>query len=80
MSRTDKIEVQWASSSNATTYEIWRSTSSDLKTAVRLGSITGTLWDDTTPQAGLTYYYWVRAGNSLGLGSFSASVSGVRKP
>jgi fibronectin type 3 domain-containing protein len=44
-----------------------------------LGNPTTTTFNDTTATVGDTYYYWVRACNSLGCSGYSTSDTGWRK-
>ncbi|MGZ3569306.1 MAG: hypothetical protein ACXU9W_11015, partial [Thermodesulfobacteriota bacterium] len=43
-----------------------------------LGTITGTVFNDTTAVPKKTYYYWVKATNTYGTSRFSTSNAGVR--
>jgi fibronectin type 3 domain-containing protein len=57
---TDKIRITWDRSSGAASYDIYRAEDfSAPKT--RLGSTTGTTFDDTTADCCIDYYYWVKA-------------------
>lgn len=77
---TDKVEVIWNASPGAVSYEIWRNAVEDSATATQLaGSVHQTRYDDFTAGAGTTYYYWVKARNSLGTSNFSESDSGYRE-
>jgi hypothetical protein len=76
---TDKVRITWSAVSSATGYEVWRNTSSDSATATKIGSATSTTFDDTTAVAETTYYYWVKATNSVSTSAFSASDTGIRK-
>ncbi|MFC2083397.1 hypothetical protein ACFLSG_05130, partial [Candidatus Bipolaricaulota bacterium] len=63
----DEVTVTWSSVSGATSYEIYRATSSGGSYAL-LGSVGSgtTLWSDDTGTAGITYYYRIMACNSCG--------------
>lgn len=58
-----------------TRYELWRATSSDSATAVRLGESELPLFFDTTAVAGSTYYYWVRAVNGAGGSALAGGIA-----
>lgn len=74
---TDKVLVSWTASSGATSYMVYRATSSS-GTKTTLGSTASTSWNDTTATAGTTYYYWVKASNSAGTSGFSSYETGYR--
>ena len=72
----DKIKITWNSSSGATSYELWRNTSNNTSSAKKVGTTTSTSYEDSI-EAGKTYYYWVKAINSIGNSSvFSTTDSG----
>jgi photosystem II stability/assembly factor-like uncharacterized protein len=75
---TDKVRVSWSSAAGATGYRIYRNTANSSSGSTQIGSSTGTTYDDTTATPGITYYYWVRAENGVGVGDYSASDSGYR--
>ncbi len=77
---TDRVRVSWNSSSGATSYKVYRSTSSSSSGAALIGqSISGTFFDDTTAQPGTTYWYWAKASNTAGDSGFSNGDSGYTK-
>lgn len=57
---TDRVQVGWPAVYGASAYELWRNTSPDTASAVNLATTTATLYDDTSVQAGIVYYYWAR--------------------
>ena len=75
----DMVQVTWAASTNATAYDVYRSTTNVSNTATILNNadITTTTYNDTTAVAGTTYYYWVVARNAAGSSGYSVSASGV---
>ncbi|MFC1604718.1 fibronectin type III domain-containing protein [Planctomycetota bacterium] len=77
---SDKIRVSWNSSNEADGYLVYRSsTPNGLKTP--LGNwLSSTSYDDSSIQTGTTYFYWVKARNSYGEGSYSPSAQGKMKP
>jgi len=52
--------VTWTASSGATSYKVYRATTST-GTQLYRGVSTGTYYDDRTASPGVTYYYWVEA-------------------
>ncbi len=76
----DRIEITWAASSGAATYEVWRNTTNSSSSAARITSpdVSTLIYKDTTATVSKTYYYWVKAKNSAGTSGFSASASGLR--
>ncbi|MFH0981933.1 MAG: matrixin family metalloprotease, partial [Planctomycetota bacterium] len=61
----DKVTVNWSTVTGATSYKIYRSTTS-LSCASFLATDTAPPYDDTTATAGTTYYYSVKATNACG--------------
>lgn len=77
---TDRVQVSWSASTGATYYQIFRHTSNDSSSAISLSSShPSSPYDDTSAVAGTTYYYWIKACNSGGCSSYSASDSGYRQ-
>ncbi len=75
----DRVEVTWATSSGATSYTVYRATSSgNLVQKTALGTTSNTTFDDTTALVGKTYYYWVKASNPYGTSGFSGYDKGYR--
>ncbi|MGA2323294.1 MAG: C10 family peptidase [Sedimentisphaerales bacterium] len=75
---TDRVRVTWVASNGATSYEIWRGTRSKSTSASKIGEIASSPYDDMSAAAGTTYWYWVKAKNSVGTSGFSSSDSGYR--
>jgi len=73
---TGKVQVSWNASSGATSYEIWRSTKKNSRFASRIAEVVSSPYDDTSVPAGTTYWYWVKAVNSIGTSDFSGGDSG----
>ncbi|HYG36574.1 MAG TPA: PQQ-binding-like beta-propeller repeat protein, partial [Clostridia bacterium] len=67
------VHLTWTTASDAETYEIWRSTNSNRTAAELLATNTSSVvgFDDAYTRAGISYHYWVRAVNTVGLGDFS---------
>jgi probable HAF family extracellular repeat protein len=75
----DKVEVTWTGSPEATSYTVYRATSTSRRaTKVAIGTTTDTAYNDTTTLTGKTYYYWVKASNSYGESGYSAYDTGYR--
>ena len=75
---SDRVRILWNASAGATSYHVYRNTTNDSNTATDLGYVTGTGADDMSAVAGTTYYYWVKAFNSLGGSPFSSPDTGFR--
>jgi hypothetical protein len=76
---TDRIIVSWQAVSNASSYEVWRYAESNRAAAGMIGETTTNGYNDGTSSQGVYYYYWVRAKNANGYGSYSASDSGWKR-
>jgi beta-glucanase (GH16 family) len=67
--------VTWAAVNGATSYELWRNSSSNVSSATEIASqVTGTSYNDTSATSGVNYYYWAVAANPSQTSGFSASV------
>ncbi|MCX6993327.1 MAG: FG-GAP-like repeat-containing protein, partial [Kiritimatiellaeota bacterium] len=78
---TDKVVLSWTASAGAVGYEIWRNTSSDTSTAVRISipDVAGTSYADTGATNAMLYTYWVKAkGVSGAISAFSDPDTGWR--
>ncbi len=65
--QTDQVTVTWDAAANATSYQVWSSTTDDSTTANQLATgVTNTTYADTTATPGTTCYYWVVAANDAG--------------
>ena len=77
---TNKVTITWNSSTGATKYIVYRSTTDSTNSASDIsGVITNTSFDDITAATCETYYYWVKAGSDLGWSDFSDSDSGYKQ-
>ena len=74
---TDKVRVNWSASSGATSYRVYRATTSGGSGSL-IGTLASTSFDDTTATPGTTYYYTVRGCVSVGCGGYSNENSGWR--
>ena len=72
---TNKIRITWNSAARATSYKIYRRTTDSIPGSHSFTD-TASPYDDTTPVAETTYYYWVKGTNSSGDGPASTSNSG----
>ncbi len=77
-SYTDRVRITWNAVSGATTYSVFRATSTGGTKTTLATSLTSTSFDDTSAVAGATYYYWVRASSSSGSSDFSSYNTGYR--
>lgn len=77
----DRVRISWPSITGAWFYEVWRMSVTNLTDAAILApSLTGTnTFDDRSAVEGIEYFYFVRAGNSAGLGEFSPTDLGYRR-
>ncbi len=70
---TDRIRVSWTAVASAAAYEVYRNTSVNSATADKLQpDALSAPFDDVTAAVGATYYYWVKARNTVGASAFSA--------
>jgi len=77
-SSSNAAQISWGSVKGATGYQVYRSTSQS-GTYDLVGTTAKRSFTDTTPSAGVVYYYKVRAyrtvGNATGYGPYSAAKS-----
>lgn len=73
---SDKVSISWTGSSGATSYNLYRSTTSTRPSAAMKTGVTSP-YSDTTATPGTKYYYWVSAVNSAG-SSYSSYDTGYR--
>ncbi len=66
----DRVSVSWNTSSNATYYEVYRATDVNGPKG-KITSVAATSHDDTSAEAGISYYYWVSACNAWGCSALS---------
>ena len=76
---SDSVTITWLASTGATSYEIWRGTSTSSSTAEKIGTSSSTSYSDVSAKPGTMYYYWVTAVSSVGTSTFSVSDSGYVK-
>jgi fibronectin type 3 domain-containing protein len=69
-----QVLLQWSPVSNATTYDVYRSTSAGTETAWHAG-VAGLSYTDSSLTNGTTYYYKVRATSSGGSSALSSEAS-----
>ena len=62
---SDKVSISWTGSSAATSYSLYRSTTSTRPSSPTWTGVTSP-YSDMTAEPGVTYYYWVAAVNSAG--------------
>jgi len=71
---SDEIYLDWDTAARATSYYIYRSTSSN-GTYSKIDTVTSTYYYDTGLAEDRTYYYKIQAHNSYGTSSYSSRVS-----
>lgn len=76
----DRVRITWTAPTGATGYEVYRSTTNNTATAVKITAmdVTGSIFEDLTAISGTTYYYWIKAKNTGGTSGFSAVAAGFR--
>lgn len=76
------VYIYWNAAAGATSYEVWRNTSSSTDTATRIATgVTNTYYYDYSASPSVTYYYWIKATNNCGNTSgFSAYNTGWKAP
>ncbi len=76
-----QIDLSWNDLSNETSYTLFRSLSNDTNSVVKLAGCPAdqVSYSDTGLNSGTTYYYWVKAYNSISESGFS-SVSSATTP
>ena len=68
------VSVSWNSLSNASSYSVYRNTANTVFGATLVGTTSSTSYLDAAMSVGVTYYYWVRAGNICGTSPYSLSL------
>ncbi len=77
----DKVHVTWSAAEGATSYQVFRSQSTNPATALAIGApTTATSFDDATVAPGVTYYYWVESINKTGASAPSSNNDGSSTP
>ncbi len=80
---SDKIILTWTDSPGATFYEVWRSVANSIASAAKVGAVPDNSYEDNTDlELDVTYYYWIKSGNSKGVSKESSVASGflMKKP
>ena len=73
------VKVTWSSLTNAVSYDVWRSASSNLAQAAFLGQTTSTNLYDTGAAPWTPYYYWVKAKYTMANSCLGGGASGWRR-
>jgi fibronectin type 3 domain-containing protein len=73
---SDRVRLTWTAGSGATSYDIYRHTSSLFASASLLANVTATTYDDLSSAHGTVYFYWVVARNSAGTSAPAGPESG----
>lgn len=77
--QSTEVRLTWTPVIGATSYDVWRGSSTDTATAVRIASgLRVPFYDDFAAAPGTTYFYWVRASNLSGTSGFGVPDSGMR--
>lgn len=74
----DKIQLNWNTSSNATSYQIYKS-NSESGTRSLIANVNTNSYNDLEFAAGTTYWYWVKACNATGCSEYSTGDSGYAR-
>jgi len=74
------IQVSWSDSTGATSFQVWRGTTTLPKDATLIGTVGAGPYADTSAVPLTTYYYWIRPANGCGTGEFSLMATGVLVP
>jgi FtsP/CotA-like multicopper oxidase with cupredoxin domain len=75
---TDKVQLTWTASNGATSYQVFRGTTSIAADATLLGGLTGTTYNDTSASTGVLYAYWVKACSGAICSDYSTLNTGWR--
>ena len=57
----DAVELAWTVPMDVARCVVWRSTSTSASAAIRIATVEGAIYTDTTALHGVKYYYWVSA-------------------
>ena len=60
-SSLDAVDLSWTAPAGAVKCQVWRATGTSVGSAVRIATVEGTSYSDTTALHGVKYYYWVNA-------------------
>ncbi|MCD2452074.1 MAG: hypothetical protein Q8K07_15710 [Methylicorpusculum sp.] len=75
----DKVLVSWASTTNADTYDVYRSSNSGTRGSIIASDLSVLTYDDTTATGGTHYFYTIVAKNGTGSSPDSSQVDGWGK-
>jgi cytochrome c peroxidase len=73
-----KVGVNWDAVRGATSYRIFRNTTSDAASAVSVGTTAAAEFFDTSAAQGQSFFYWVRAENGANTSALSQPEQGTR--
>jgi len=72
------VQLTWNPEPALVTYQVFRSITDDFNTSTRIATgILSNSFADTTGQTGVSYYYWIRAKNILGVSEPSVATIGA---
>lgn len=70
--------ITWNAKLGATSYQLYRGTSSSSSSASRYATVSGTSYTDSSISTGTQYYYWVKAVTPAGTSNFGAGDTYMR--
>ena len=74
------VHVTWSAVAGASSYRVYRCTTTATSSCVQLAAPTTTVYTDNGAQPRTVYYYRVRACNSVGCSGYSAPNTGSARP
>jgi hypothetical protein len=75
----DQIHLTWDAVVEATSYEVWRSTTNSPDSASLIATVDSSPYEDTAVTPEQIYYYWVKAKRSTVTSDFSLAAAGWRE-
>ncbi|QQS10049.1 MAG: hypothetical protein IPK69_05365 [Phycisphaerales bacterium] len=76
----DRVEVTWAASAGAISYQVWRATVNNSGSAALIGTSSTTTYQDATGTVSTPYYYFIKTVTGGCVSAFSASDVGTKSP
>ncbi len=75
-----QVSLSWTASAGATSYNVYRGTSSGGESSTAVGMTTGTAYTDSGLSNGVTYYYEVAAVDGMGTSARSNEAAAIFEP
>ena len=73
----DRVRLVWQPAADAATYEVWRNTTNDSGSAIRIAqNVRWAIYEDLTAASGQAFSYWIKAVNAGGMSEFSQPAFG----